>query len=79
MKLYDAKAKANDLGIEKEDVGNDIGQTLLESEKNTVVEQTNNSKVEGIDGIHQQIFSKEWEIVRMCKEIYITGEWPHDI
>jgi hypothetical protein len=61
----------------------DLGPTLLREEIEKAIEELKDGKSEGVDEIPAEMIkclgekAKE-ELVKLCQEIYTTGEWPSD-
>jgi hypothetical protein len=82
--LYDKEHKPT----EEEMVGSssnpgDEGPTLLREEIEKAIEELKCGKTEGVDDIPAEMIksltgSTKEELIRLCQEIYISGEWPND-
>ena len=61
----------------------DIGPELLREEIEKAIEELKDGKAEGMDDIPAEMIkclggkAKE-ELIRLCQQIYRTGEWPND-
>ena len=74
-------------GLEKEEETQgreeDIGPEVLGDEVRAAIKELKNNKAEGIDNIPAEMLKSledgaMKELIRICQDIYITGEWPED-
>ena len=74
-------------GLEKEEETQgreeDIGPEVLGEEVRAAIKELKNNKAEGIDNIPAEMLKSledgaMKELIRICQDIYTTGEWPED-
>jgi hypothetical protein len=69
--------------IENPSDTDNMGPILLREEIEKAIEELKNGKSEGVDELPAEMIkclgekAKE-EMIRLCQEIYLTGEWPSD-
>src|SRR5678815_1345232 len=61
----------------------DIGPEVLGEEVRAAIQELKNNKAEGIDNIPAEMLKSledgaMKELIRICQDIYTTGEWPED-
>lgn len=83
--LYDKENKPTEDAVKNEEEDTDgAGAEILFSEFEKALADLKNGKAEGIDGIPAELLkalgcTAKKELFEICKEIYLTGEWPDDM
>jgi hypothetical protein len=82
--LYAANEKPDSLNEQEIDTNmDDMGPELLKSEIEAAIAELKKNKAEGIDDIPAELLKHlgtngKKELVKLCQDIYISGEWPTD-
>ena len=83
--LYDKENKPTEDAVKNEEEDTDgAGAEILFSEFEKALADLKNGKAEGIDGIPAELLkalgcTAKKELFEICKEIYLSGEWPDDM